>query len=184
MTRCLEDKSLLMLHEGEGTDKQWFHLETCETCAERYKGMMRDLDLMRCALQQDPPPARSYSFPRLLSYRWIPVAVALLLAIASVWGGSRVWRADSPVISEQTFNSNLSQFLDEVSDAIVTGTAIPTADVASPDSDFSFLQVALGESCSDECQELYSNTVDEMISYVSQQGLGETVEVRTQKEVK
>lgn len=58
MIRCLRDKTLLILLDGEGADKERSHLESCEACGERYRQMRRDLDLIRHALEQEPPPSR------------------------------------------------------------------------------------------------------------------------------
>lgn len=161
MTRCLRDKTLLMLLEGDGTDKQRSHLESCEACGERYKQMRRDLDLIRHALVQDPSPSRVLPPPIPLFYRWIPAAAALAVGIALGWGQSWVWRADSLALSPRASDIELSQFLDDVSEAIFAGTNVRTTSAASSDSDFALLQVALGESCSYECEQVYSNSAVE-----------------------
>jgi hypothetical protein len=155
MTRCLRDKTLLRLLEGNGSERERSHLESCEACSERYSQMRRDLDLIKHALEQDPPPS-ALRFPQMLPFfRWMPTAAALAVGITLGWGGSKLWRADSSVFAPAAFNIELSQFLDEVSRAVVAGMNVRTASAASSDSDFVFLQVALGESCSYECGEFY-----------------------------
>ena len=181
MTRCLKDEALFMLREGDGTDEQRSHLESCEVCGERYKRMARDLDLIKNALQQEPPPARLQSYRIPLSYRWIPAAAALVVAIMLVWGESRLWKRNSSAPPEQVFNSDLSQFLDEVSDAVFAGANVRAASAAAPDSDFNFLQVALGESCSDECEEVYSNPAYEPAASSPKERTGHSGEPRDQK---
>lgn len=109
MTRCLRDKTLLMLLEGNGTDTERSHLESCEACSERYRQMSRDLDLIKQTLEQDPP--LSHGAPQKLPFnRWIPVAAALAVGITLGWGGSKVWRTDSSALSAVAFNIELSQF--------------------------------------------------------------------------
>jgi hypothetical protein len=161
MTRCLRDKTLLMLLEGNGTDKERSHLESCEACGERYRQMRRDLDLIKQALEQDPPPSRLQPPQMPLIYRWVPVAAVLAVGITLGWGGSWVWRANSSSLSARLSEIEFAQFLDEVSEAVFPGTNVRTASAASPDSDFAFLQIALGESCSYECEEVYFNSAIE-----------------------
>ncbi len=72
-----------------------------------------------------------------------------------------VWRQSLPDPSDQAFNNELSQFLEQVSDAIFTGTSAREAVATAPESDLNSLQAALGETCADECQELFSRSADE-----------------------
>lgn len=164
MTRCLRDKALFMSLEGNGTDEQQSHLQSCEACRERYKQLRCDLDLIRDTLQQELPPARLRSSWFPLSSKMLPVAAALVVAIMLVWGQTRLWKKDSSIPSGQTFNSDLSQFLAEVSDAAFGGTEVRAAATVFPDPDFSFLQVALGERCSYGCVEVPFELVDETLA--------------------
>ena len=43
MTRCLEDKTLFLLSEGEASEEQRSHLQGCRVCTERYQELGRDL---------------------------------------------------------------------------------------------------------------------------------------------
>ncbi len=184
LCRLLHDNSLLTLDEGEGADEERTHVESCENCAERYRRMRDDLDLIRYTLQQEPAPERFSSSRMPLSYRWIPVAAALLLAIALVWGESRVWRTDSSLPSDHAFNIDLSQFPNEVSDAVLTGTSVGTAGTTSSDSDLTFLQVAPGDSCFDECQEADSSSADEILSFSPEEKFDQSVRQRARKKAK
>ena len=161
MNHCLSDKTLWLLNEGDSTQEQWRHLEGCRVCADRYDRMTHDLEMITGTLRQIPPPVRAASIRMLLVYRSIPLAVAFLLAIALLWGENMVWRQSLPDPSDQAFNNELSQFLEQVSDAIFTGTSAREAVATAPESDLNSLQAALGETCADECQELFSRSADE-----------------------
>ena len=65
MIRCLEDKTLFLLSEGEAGEEQRSHLQSCQACTERYHEIERDLRLITQTLQQRPPSLRSE--PRALS---------------------------------------------------------------------------------------------------------------------
>jgi hypothetical protein len=156
MIRCLEDKTLFLLSEGEASEEQRSHLQSCQACTERYREIERDLRLITHTLQQEPAQFR-FAAPRApIFLRSLPIAAGILLAIALMWGESRLWRPDSS--SEQTLSGDLSQFLEQVSDAIFDRGS-REVETASSESDLASVQVALGENCSAECRELFINSL-------------------------
>ena len=132
MIRCLEDKTLFLLSEGEAGEEQRSHLQSCRACTERYHEIERDLRLITQTLHQKPPPLPVAAFGAPIAFRFLPIAAGVLLAIALMWGESRLWRPDSS--SEQRFSSDVSQFLEQVSDAIFDGGS--TGEVEPASSDF------------------------------------------------
>jgi hypothetical protein len=157
MIRCLEDKTLFLLSEGEASEEQRSHLQSCQACTERYREIERDLRLITHTLQQEPAPLRFAAPGASIFRRALPLAAGVLLAIALVWGESRLWRPDSS--SEQTLSGDLSQFLEQVSEALFDGGNIRDVETSSSDSDLASLQVALGENCSDDCRGLFNNSL-------------------------
>jgi hypothetical protein len=156
MIRCLEDKTLFLLSEGEASEEQRSHLQSCQACTERYREIERDLRLITHTLQQEPAQFR-FAAPRApIFLRSLPIAAGILLAIALMWGESRLWRPDSS--SEQTLSGDLSQFLEQVSEAIFDRGS-REVETASSESDLASVQVALGENCSAECRELFINSL-------------------------
>jgi hypothetical protein len=156
MIRCLEDKTLFLLSEGEASEEQRSHLQSCQACTERYHEIERDLRLITHTLQHEPAPFR-FAAPRApIFLRSLPIAAGVLLAIALMWGESRLWRPDSS--SEQTLSGDLSQFLEQVSEAIFDRGS-REVETASSESDLASVQVALGENCSAECRELFINSL-------------------------
>src|SRR5262245_53879539 len=157
MIRCLEDKTLFLLSEGEASEEQRSHLQSCQACTERYREIERDLRLITHTLQQEPAQVR-FAAPRApIFLRSLPVAAGILLVIALMWGESRLWRPDSA--SEQILNADVSQFLEQVSEAIFDRGSIREVETASSESDLASVQVALGENCSAECRELFINSL-------------------------
>ena len=91
MNRCLGDKTLLLLHGGEGTSAQQTHLTECEACAARYQRLGGDLAAISQALREEPPPRTvNYGF-RPLTIRWSPAVIAVALALVLMWQGVRIW---------------------------------------------------------------------------------------------
>jgi len=157
MIRCLEDETLFLLSEGEASEEQRSHLQGCQACTERYHEIERDLRLITQTLQREPPPLPVTAPRASIFFRSLPIAAGVLLAIALMWGESRLRRPDSS--SEQTLSGDLSQFLEQVSDALFDGGNIREVETSSSDSDLASLQVALGENCSDECRGLFNNSL-------------------------
>jgi hypothetical protein len=58
MRDCLNDKELLTVHAGDGSDHARMHLETCLACARKYRSLDSDLQSLVAALRQ-PPPTRA-----------------------------------------------------------------------------------------------------------------------------
>jgi hypothetical protein len=138
MIRCLEDKTLFLLSEGEASAEQRSHLQSCQACTERYREIERDLRLITHTLQQEPAQFR-FAAPRApIFLRSLPIAAGVLLAIALMWGESRLWRPNPS--SEQALNGDVSQFLEQVSEAIFdrgsreVETASSESDLASSKS--------------------------------------------------
>jgi hypothetical protein len=69
-----------------------------------------------------------------------------------MWGESRLWRPNPS--SEQALNGDVSQFLEQVSEAIFDRGS-REVETASSEADLASVQVALGENCSAECRELF-----------------------------
>lgn len=155
MNLCLEDKTLFLISEGEVSEEQRSHLQSCPACADRYREMGRDLRFITQTLQQEPPLLRITARAPIV-YRSLPIAAGVLLAIALLWGESRLWRPDSS--SEQRLSGDISQFLEQVSEAIFDGGSMGEVEPASSDSDLASVQVALGENCSDECRGLFNES--------------------------
>src|SRR4029077_14568584 len=107
MTRCLEDKALFLLSEGEASEEQRSHLQGCRVCTERYQELGRDLHFIAQTLQQEAP-LRFRAGRAPLFYRSLPIAAGVLLAIAIMWGESRLWRPH--LTSQPTQSDEISEF--------------------------------------------------------------------------
>jgi len=80
MRRCLSEKTLVLLHGGEGAANDRAHLEGCLSCTRRYRQLSSDLGEIVTALKQ---PAPASSVQRRFSYsglRWSLAAAGIVLA--------------------------------------------------------------------------------------------------------
>ncbi len=161
MTRCLREKTLLLLSAGGGDSAQRLHLRTCEFCGERYRRMAQELELITSTLRQNPPAGAQIGRPIPVLYRAAPIIAAVLFAVALIWGESRFLHSNLPQSSEQLASSDLSQFLEQVSEALFPVEASSQTEVTPAASDWVSVQNALGERCSAECQEVFANLTTE-----------------------
>lgn len=162
MNPCLEDKTLFLISEGEVSEEQQSHLLSCPSCAKRYHEMGRDLRFITQTLQQEPPALRIAARAPIV-YKSLPLAAGVLLAIALLWGESRLSRPHPS--SEQIANGDVSQFLEQVSEAIFERGSIREVEAASSESDLASVQVALGENCSADCRELFINSLSTDVKF-------------------
>ncbi len=144
MRKCLRERTLVSLLEGEGSSTERAHLEACAACADRYGQLVRDLRVVGQVLREEPPPRPWRSF-RSLHTRWIPAIAALALILVSVWGIMRVEKSAAPVPWEETRGEDTSLFADDLSGAIFASGDDSLAEVSYTDADFSYLDSALGE---------------------------------------
>lgn len=158
MSRCLEEKTLVLLREDDGRAEEWSHLQNCASCMRRYDELTRDLRSITRALQEEPPPLRVGNPRGAILYRSVAMAAGLLLAIALVWGEKGTGRASRSLVSEQVLNTEISQFLEQVSEAIFDSSKIREAETALSESNLASIQIALGENCSAECRHFFSNS--------------------------
>ena len=87
MSRCLTERTLMLLQAGEGSAEERAHLRACPRCAARHRALEEDVGLIADALRAGPPPDAVH--PRL---RWRAVG-ALAATVALAVGGAWMWRA-------------------------------------------------------------------------------------------
>lgn len=114
MIRCLRDRTLLLLYDGEGTSAQRTHLTECETCAARYRQLKRDLESINHTLRELPPPKTASIGFHPVAFRWAPTAVALTLALAMIWGGVEIWNRSGRPPLRGIDNGETWSILDEI----------------------------------------------------------------------
>jgi hypothetical protein len=85
MNRCLSDRVLLMLHEGEELGREREHLEHCSDCDRRYQQLVNDLRGIVTILNE-PVPAQHRAF-RVTSQkaRWGLAFTAVVTAFLCGW---------------------------------------------------------------------------------------------------
>jgi hypothetical protein len=150
-----------MLSAGGGNSEQRLHVETCELCSERYERLGRELELITSALRQEPPGGAPINRPICLLYKAAPIVAALSFAVILIWGESRFVRSNLSQPSAQLAANDMSDFIEQVSEALFPAEALGQTEGAPADSDLVSVQNALGEDCSADCQELFADLINE-----------------------
>lgn len=131
MNRCLGDRTLLLIHYGEGSAPERTHLGSCLGCAARYQRLVRDLQVIAGALR-GAPPAAALSRPRTLPWRSFAGAAALAALALFVGVEAWMWRESVLWVSPKPSGDDMETlaFLEEVSRTLSsTGDASGVATV-------------------------------------------------------
>lgn len=131
MSKCLNERTLLLLVEGEGTDSQKNHLSACDTCTSRSNALVRDLETLRQTLRQGPPAeAISNPLPRFRS-RWLPAGVALAMTLALAWPGVRTWTRPGSPTQEGNRSGDARGILDDLPANLLLATEALALELAT-----------------------------------------------------
>jgi hypothetical protein len=140
MSRCLDERMLWRLSEGEGSGAERAHVASCLICAGRLRRLEQDLQHFQSALAGPPPLAFVQARPVRL--RWTRAAATLAAMVVLAWFGVW-WQWPSPPHPMDTHQESIWSLLDGVSTALFPG--LESGFTATPDrlSDLDDLQAAL-----------------------------------------
>ncbi len=108
MNNCLNQKTLLLLHDGEGSAADRAHLDGCLNCARRYRQLTDDLKDIVAALRQPPPPQATRKPMMSAGLRWS--LAAALVGFAFLVGRMTTTKthADSVASSQPQSNTQIA----------------------------------------------------------------------------
>src|SRR5262245_13637972 len=131
VSRCLRDRTLLLLYYGGGTKAKQTHLTECETCAIRYRQLGRDLESISQVLREKWPPQTVSHRSRPAFARWLPASAALALAFVLVWVSVRMWNPSARPPVRGTNNGEAWSLMDELSSSIILLTWVVFGDICT-----------------------------------------------------
>jgi hypothetical protein len=143
MSRCLRDRTLWLLFEGETKRDYRGHLDACPSCTARYHWLERHMEVLTSVLEETSPPQAVARRPRAIHTRWIQAAALLVTALMVVW---TVWwpRKPSPLeFPSEGHYETIWPFLQEVSNALFVPVDLGLADAQERLPDVGDLQAAL-----------------------------------------
>jgi hypothetical protein len=158
MSRCLGERTLWRLSEGEGSDAERAHATSCLICAGQLRRLEQDLRHLRSALAGPPPPRQALVHTRPVHRRWSAAAAALAAIVVLAWFGVW-WQRFPPPASLDTGEESVWSVLEGMRIALFP--SLESGFTAIPDqlSDLDDLQAALtGEwPCEDPATFVYGD---------------------------
>ena len=145
MSRCLRERTLWDIYEGEGTAAQQVHLQTCMACRMRYQALVHTLEEISSSLQATPPP--SVRMPRPFPYpvRWQSIVVGLAVFLLLVGGGLWLRQVPPPTQPAVVYGEELTPLLEEFDTIVVMRLDADSVESWEIIADMAALDAALEE---------------------------------------
>jgi len=141
MSRCLGDRTLWMLSEGEGSREERAHVTSCVVCAARLRRLEQDLRRLQSVLA-GPPPRLALVQARPIRLRWTTAAATFAAMIVLAWFGVW-WQQPSPPLQMDARQESIWPLIDGVSTALFSTVEIGVIEPPDRLSDLDDLQAAL-----------------------------------------
>jgi hypothetical protein len=142
MSRCLGDRTLWMLSEGEGSREERAHVTSCVVCATRLRRLEQDLRHLQSVLAGPPLPRAAQTQRRPIRLRWTTAAATLAAMVAVAWFGVW-WQRPSPPLQVETRQESIWPLIDGVYGALFPTVEIEFTAIPDQPSDLGDLQAAL-----------------------------------------
>jgi hypothetical protein len=142
MSRCLRERTLWMLSEGEGSREERAHVTSCVVCAARLRRLKQDLSHLQSVLSGPQPPRAALAQARSVRVRWTTAAATLAAMLVLAWFGVW-WPRPAPRLQMETPQESIWPFIDGVSTALFPSVEIAFSAIPDRLSDLDDLQAAL-----------------------------------------
>ena len=97
MSRCLGDRTLWRLSEGEGSREERAHVANCSVCAARLRRLEQELGYLRLVLSGSPPSQGVPAQRPHVRMRWVVPVATLTAMVMLVWFGGWWLQPSSPL---------------------------------------------------------------------------------------
>jgi hypothetical protein len=145
MSRCLRDRTLWNISEGEGTEAQQAHLQSCAACRRRYQAFVHTVEGVSTSLRETPPPSGRTTRPSPVPIPWQGAVAGVALLLLLVGGGLWRRRVSPPPLPTTTHSEELLLLLEEINSVFVTTLDGDAVEVVDPMDDVAALSAALEE---------------------------------------
>jgi hypothetical protein len=142
MSRCLGDRTLWRLSEGEGSRDERAHVTSCVVCAARLRRLEQDLSHLQSILAGPQPPRATQLQARPVRVPWSTVAATLAAMVVLAWFGVW-WQRPSPPLQMETRQESIWPFIDGAFSALFPAVEIGSTATSDQLSDLDDLQAAL-----------------------------------------
>ena len=143
MNRCVRDRTLWLLSEGEGSREDRAHVASCVACSARLRRLEEELRHLMSVLRAPPPPQLIPARTQPVHVQWLTAAAMLAAMFMVVWVGVWWQQPSPPVLPMEVSQESIGSFIDAVSAALFA--TVDPGVMSSPDPlpDLDDLQAAL-----------------------------------------
>jgi len=128
MRRCVSDRTLWLVHEGEGQPEEQTHVRACPRCLARRDRLAHDLGTLSSTLRALPAGAPRRHEASARGWRRVAVAAMLVGVVAVAGVGAWQARPSRPAATARLSGAEVVPFLGDVSSALApAGPAAPVA---------------------------------------------------------
>jgi hypothetical protein len=142
MSRCLGDRTLWLLFEGEASRKDRAHVDSCVICTARLQRLEQTLTYLQSVLTGPPPPQMALAQLRHVRRRWMASAAAIAVMVILAWFGMW-WQQLLPSRSMGTRQESSRPFIEGISTVPFFAVELGFDTTADWLSDLDDLQAAL-----------------------------------------
>jgi hypothetical protein len=155
MSRCLRDRTLWLLSEGEAGREARAHVTSCAVCAARLRRLEQDLSRLRSVLTGPAPPRVAATRLRPAPVPWLTAAATLAAMLMAVWVGLWWQQPSPPTPPTAARQESVWPFIAGVSAALFSAVDIGAIGTPDQPSDLDDLQAALAEEWACEGQAVF-----------------------------
>lgn len=143
MSRCLRDRTLWLMSEGDARPEDRAHVASCMACAARLRRLEQDLGRLRTVLTGPLPVHAVPTRLRPARMRWMTAAATVAMLTLTVWLGSWWQRPSPPALRTEAAQESVWPFIEGLSMALFT--PVDAGAIGSSDQlpDLGDLQAAL-----------------------------------------
>jgi hypothetical protein len=143
MSRCLRDRTLWLLSEGEASREDRAHVASCIVCAARLHRLEQDLSQLRAALAAPVLPRVTPTPLRTVGVRWVMAASAFAALLMMAWVGMWWQHPSAPTLPLEARQESFWPFIEGVSAALFTIVDAGAISKPEPLPDLDDMQAAL-----------------------------------------
>jgi len=143
MSRCLGDRTLWLMFEGDARPEDRAHVASCTGCTARLHRLEQDLGRLRTVLSGPLPVHTKPARLRPTRRRWMTAAATVAILTLTVWLGSWWQPPLPPALQTEAPQESVWPFIEGLSMALFT--PVDAGAIGSPDPlpDLGALQAAL-----------------------------------------
>ncbi len=156
MSRCVSDRTLWLLSEGEACREERAHVTSCGVCAVRLRRLEQEISDLQVVLSGSPPSQVAPTQQPGVRRRWVAAVATLAAMVMFAWFGGW-WRQPPLPLPTEVHQASIWPFIEGVSTALFPGAEIGFNTAPDRLSDLDDLQAALAWEWPCEGRETLAN---------------------------